>query len=160
MDQIIASLKSPGWWFTACFVGILASVLAGYLKDGFQLFLSRFSRRMRKRRWKRLRFDALQILAIKRHGELLTAYGIKLLLQLMVTALYGLAGFCVPSVFRHFSPNAPFPPIHETILGFSQLFLLVLVMWQTYTLTSRLDVFYKGYLAVYQNAIRRRQKNK
>lgn len=33
MEDIINNLKSPSWWFTAFFVAILASVIAGFLKD-------------------------------------------------------------------------------------------------------------------------------
>jgi len=39
MNSIIMNLSDPGWWFTAVFMAIVASVIAGFLKDKIAEFL-------------------------------------------------------------------------------------------------------------------------
>ena len=40
MDAIVNNLKDPGWWFSAFFIAILASIIAGFLKDRIEKWLS------------------------------------------------------------------------------------------------------------------------
>lgn len=41
MNSIITNLSDPSWWFTAFFIAIVASVIAGFLKDKIEKFLGR-----------------------------------------------------------------------------------------------------------------------
>jgi hypothetical protein len=41
MNGILTDLSEPRWWFSVFFVAIIASVLAGFLKDGIGRWLSR-----------------------------------------------------------------------------------------------------------------------
>lgn len=41
MEAIIKYMQDPGWWFSAFFVAILASVIAGFLKDRIEKWLSK-----------------------------------------------------------------------------------------------------------------------
>jgi len=43
LEKIISYLKDPAWWFTAVFIGILASLAAGFLKDAVRNLLGKFS---------------------------------------------------------------------------------------------------------------------
>jgi hypothetical protein len=40
VDRIIQQLKEPSWWFTAFFVAIIASLLAGFLKDALTRWMA------------------------------------------------------------------------------------------------------------------------
>ncbi|WP_172146444.1 hypothetical protein [Pseudomonas tumuqii] len=40
MESIAAYIKDPGWWFSAVFVAIIASIFAGFLKDNIEKLLS------------------------------------------------------------------------------------------------------------------------
>ena len=53
MGNIANQLKDPSWWFTAFFVAILASVVAGFLKDKFEIWLGSLSSNLRIWREKR-----------------------------------------------------------------------------------------------------------
>lgn len=50
MNHITASLKDPSWWFTAFFVGIIVSILAGFLKDWIASFASKYLHLFREKR--------------------------------------------------------------------------------------------------------------
>jgi len=50
MDQIFKDLADPRWWFTAFFVAIVASLLAGFLKDAVTRWLSSTSAWYRQRK--------------------------------------------------------------------------------------------------------------
>lgn len=43
MDEILSYLQSPGWWFTTVFVAVLVSLLAGYVNNRIDQWLSRSS---------------------------------------------------------------------------------------------------------------------
>ena len=58
MQRIVEYLKDPGWWFSAFFVAILASLLAAFLRDWLGGALSRLSTRYRRYRLRRLRLSA------------------------------------------------------------------------------------------------------
>ena len=91
MDKIILDIKSPEWWFTIGVAGCLVSLLAGYVKDWISLGLSHLSRRVRHRRRRRLRKLALQLYAFEKIHVLLPAYGVKLLISMVVffVSLFG-----------------------------------------------------------------------
>lgn len=50
MENIANNLKDPSWWFTAFFVAIFASVIAGFLKDKIASMLGGLSKNLRA--WK------------------------------------------------------------------------------------------------------------
>lgn len=43
MESIFGYLKDPGWWFSAFFIAIIASVIAGFLKDRIERHLPQLS---------------------------------------------------------------------------------------------------------------------
>jgi hypothetical protein len=56
MDIIIKNLSDPSWWFTAFFVAIVASVIAGFLKDRTERFLGGASARYQQ--WRASEIEA------------------------------------------------------------------------------------------------------
>ena len=50
MDAIANNLSDPSWWFSAFFVAIIASVVAGFLKDRIERLISKVSDSFRRRR--------------------------------------------------------------------------------------------------------------
>lgn len=54
MSGIVENLKDPSWWFSAFFIAIVASVIAGFAKDRLGLLAARFSSSMKLRLEKRL----------------------------------------------------------------------------------------------------------
>jgi hypothetical protein len=50
MEAIAKNLSDPSWWFSALFVAIIASVIAGFLKDRVERMFSRVSDSFRRRR--------------------------------------------------------------------------------------------------------------
>jgi hypothetical protein len=47
MNNILTYVTDPGWWFTAFFIAILTSVVAGFLKDAIERRISSLSARYR-----------------------------------------------------------------------------------------------------------------
>lgn len=54
MDSITKLVKDPTWWFTAIFVGIFASLVASYFRDGISWVAAHTSKALRARRNARL----------------------------------------------------------------------------------------------------------
>lgn len=50
MENIVDNLKDPSWWFTAFFIAIIASVVAGFLKDRIANAFGGLSENMRARK--------------------------------------------------------------------------------------------------------------
>jgi hypothetical protein len=48
MESIFNYLKDPGWWFSTVLVAIVASVIAGFLKDRISILLSHFSQKFQE----------------------------------------------------------------------------------------------------------------
>lgn len=48
MESIIKHLSDPGWWFSTVLVAIIASVIAGFLKDRISQLIGHTSRRFRE----------------------------------------------------------------------------------------------------------------
>ncbi len=61
MSSIAENLKDPSWWFSAFFIAIIASVIAGFAKDRIGLFAATLSSSMRLRQEKRLIAKQAQI---------------------------------------------------------------------------------------------------
>lgn len=74
MDQILTYIKDPGWWFSAFFVAIIASVVAGFAKDRIGRWASTISERSRERYKRRTDARAAAIEALAQNeGFLLIA---------------------------------------------------------------------------------------
>jgi hypothetical protein len=43
LEKIISYLKDPAWWFTAVFIGIIVSLISGFLKDAVRNLAAKFS---------------------------------------------------------------------------------------------------------------------
>ena len=61
MSGILENLKDPSWWFSAFFIAIIASVIAGFAKDRVGLLASSLSNSMRVRQEKRAIANKLRI---------------------------------------------------------------------------------------------------
>lgn len=53
MEEIAKQLRDPSWWFTAFFIAIFASVIAGFLKDRIEKWIGGLSSNLRVWRDKR-----------------------------------------------------------------------------------------------------------
>ena len=112
MDEIVKALKSPVWWFSACFVAILASLVAGYLKDWCSLGAASLSSRMRQRRRRQLRKDARLLRKLRKDRALLSAYGVSVVFNFVVTSTAILFAVIAPICiyFYHTHPEWDFLP--------------------------------------------------
>lgn len=52
MTQIAEYIKDPAWWFSAFFIAIIASVVAGFAKDYIQTWIGSLSTKARERQAK------------------------------------------------------------------------------------------------------------
>jgi hypothetical protein len=122
MDEIVKALKSPVWWFSACFVAILASLVAGYLKDWCSLGAASLSSRMRQRRRRQLRKDARLLRKLGKDRALLSAYGVSLVFNFVVMSTAILFAVISPICiyFYHTHPEWDFLPqaTPRPMLGF------------------------------------------
>jgi MFS family permease len=66
MQQIAANLRDPSWWFSAFFIAIIASVIAGFAKDRISSWISAVSSKYRNARQAR---EAQRLAAIKALAE-------------------------------------------------------------------------------------------
>jgi hypothetical protein len=84
MDSIIQLVKDPSWWFTAVFVGIFASVIASYFRDGTSLITAHLSRTLRMRRQARLEKEQKRIDFLVLHPDLLIMEMVRVVFQLIL----------------------------------------------------------------------------
>ncbi len=61
MNSIVENLKDPSWWFSAFFIAIIASVIAGFAKDRIGLLAATLSSSMKLRQEKKLIAKQTQI---------------------------------------------------------------------------------------------------
>jgi hypothetical protein len=74
MDQVLAYIKDPAWWFSAFFIAIIASIIAGFAKDRIGQWASTISERSRERHQKRLAARAAAVEALaKNEGFLIVS---------------------------------------------------------------------------------------
>jgi hypothetical protein len=106
MGRILEYLKDPSWWFTALFVGMIASLLAGYLKDWIPLVASQYSVTARRRRRKRLVRMARQIIRIKRDPRLLLSHMARLIID-FIFILFGFLFLLLAPPLVFFYENHP-----------------------------------------------------
>ena len=64
MENIINNIKDPSWWFTAFFVAIIASVIAGFLKERIANLIGGFSSNLSEWREKRKKEEEIIIEAL------------------------------------------------------------------------------------------------
>jgi hypothetical protein len=96
MEKIITSLKTPEWWFTACFVAVLSSVVAAFVREWISIIGSRYSVRMRRSRWRINRMVVKAARLVTYEPILLAAYGIVAVGQLIAILLQLLVAFTAP----------------------------------------------------------------
>lgn len=53
MTQILEYIKDPAWWFSAFFIAIIASVVAGFAKDYIQSWIGNLSAKAKQRQSRR-----------------------------------------------------------------------------------------------------------
>jgi len=74
MGRIASLIQDPVWWFSAFFIAIIASVVAGFAKDRIELWLGSISGRVRSHRQRQLVQKAVIVEALaKNEGFLIIA---------------------------------------------------------------------------------------
>ncbi len=148
MDEIAKALKSPIWWFSACFVAILTSLLAGYLKDLCSVAAGSLSHRMHRRRRRQFRRDARVLRKLSRDRALLAAYGVTVMHDFAIvvaTLFFALAA--PPAVyFYHTHPDWDVfpqlsPPGIPRFLPIATLFIALTGMLYGFTLPRKLRLY-------------------
>ncbi|MNJ53592.1 hypothetical protein D3C77_489890 [compost metagenome] len=77
MSGIVENLKDPSWWFSAFFIAIVASVIAGFAKDRLGVLAASLSSSMKLRQEKRLIAKKAQIEQLVENETLLILKSIK-----------------------------------------------------------------------------------
>lgn len=96
MDKIAEQLKDPSWWFTAFFVGIVASIIAAFLKDWASSIIANFSSTYRKKRAERIVKEQKLIARLAGNFELLIIYSVICVITLLMWMFGCLMFFIVP----------------------------------------------------------------
>jgi hypothetical protein len=122
MEKIAEYLQDPGWWFSAFFVAVFASLLAGYLKLPISKIFSLISTRVRIWRDNQLQQFEKRAQRIGADGTLLLIVFIRALALLMFF-LIGLA--VVIALFSWYT----FPKKIDIIAILNILFFFVIIVF-------------------------------
>lgn len=85
MERISTNLVDPVWWFTAVFVAIVASLIAGFARDWLTLWMAKRIGRFRDRRRSQLRKKARLIRGYRSSIRLYIALMFIIILDFMVS---------------------------------------------------------------------------
>lgn len=116
MDAISNYLKDPGWWFSAFFIAILASVIAGFLKDRIERLLPNWSARFSSWRAQKASERAALIVLISENQFLLTIAYIRAVIGLVLYVLTLLLFLMVPLLDE-------LRPYRDAVLGIDRKFI-------------------------------------
>ncbi len=150
LDAILNNLADPSWWFTAVFVAIIASLVAGYLQARVQRFIARTWSWYRGKR-------AEKFAARDRLSDRLASNADYLSLTMQrtntrmilwsVTVLMFLAAPSAFDVLLALRPGAP-TAAHEgkaIVIGLITMALGLFCIWLGYRVTSSLDIVFGAY---------------
>jgi len=153
MEQIVAYIKDPAWWFSAFFIAIIASVVAGFAKDRIERGLGYLSNRAREwqQRKSEEREKVIRALA-QNEGFLIITMVRATGLSLMALGVFTL--FLLSPMWSEITQSwcAAFPSI-PCMLGERSVSLLASIAYGLlavvfgYTSSSRIRVTMLGYRA-------------
>jgi hypothetical protein len=147
MDAITSHLRDPGWWFSAFFVAIIASVIAGFLKDRIERLLPNLSSRFSVWRAARATARAALIELLSDNHSLLTIAYFRAVVGLVLYVMTLLLFFMTP-IFDELLSNS------GTVLGIDRKFILsnilfpfvgVLAIVQGFRAAARLSLVGKAW---------------
>jgi MFS family permease len=152
MEKIFEYLSDPGWWFTAFFVAILSSVVAGLLLKPLESLLSSLSNKYKKRQERRQKRIEILARECSRDGVLLL-YKFLYLVFLMLTAFSGLILLLITFIALTLLAEKQSMWSFPTVIIFLILLLSgLLTLLGIVNVPSRLEVFYRG-LFLYQQSL-------
>lgn len=88
MKRILDLVSDPSWWFSALFVGIIASVIANLMQSSIHKTLSSFLNYQNEWLEKHNRKFAKRVENLAANSTLLTFYYIRLLFQIVLAILF------------------------------------------------------------------------
>lgn len=100
MDVIINNLSDPSWWFSACVVAIITSIIGGFIKD----FLEKIINKFRKIRSEKSEARALTIKILAENPTYLSLVLKRLILLFMLWIISTLF-FLVFPILAHTIPQ-------------------------------------------------------
>lgn len=113
MSSIVENLKDPSWWFSAFFIAIVASVIAGFAKDRLGLLAASFSSSIKLRQEKRLIAKQAQIEQLVENETLLILKsiqaGVATILSLLIFIMFLLSPMWA-EVMNNWCGTASFDP--------------------------------------------------
>jgi hypothetical protein len=96
LERIKDNLRDPSWWFTVVIVsgilGLIASVLAAFVKDYLSKILSHFSARYRAGRTKQLEERQAEVDVLVEHEFLLVIEWVRIAIQVGMIGFLGIVG--------------------------------------------------------------------
>jgi hypothetical protein len=84
MEGILTDISQPRWWFSTIFIAIVASLIAGFLKDAVGRWLSRTSSWYRTRKHETLARRERQVQVLCDHPTLLTTATVRVVIELIL----------------------------------------------------------------------------
>jgi hypothetical protein len=84
-DAIAANIKDPSWWFSTFSIAIVASVLAGFLKDKIERYLSGISENIKNWRAKSIAARKAIIDSLIEHPVFLNLAFYRAVLRILIT---------------------------------------------------------------------------
>lgn len=167
MEKIFASLKTPEWWFTACLVATLSSILAAYMKDWISQIGGRYSVSMRRSRWRTNRWLVRNASIVKHEPVMLVAFGIHAIALLVVTFMMVVFAMLVPVLssalqFQDWraNPSQIFTPHERNVAGVTawvhaglSIFFGTSAVAFSFRARKRARLFYCAYYILLKDAV-------
>lgn len=132
MDEILNYLQSPGWWFTTVFAAILVSLLAGFVKDLFNRWLSESWAWYRQRRAATLARKERVVEFLSREPTILSLYNSETTIFLIFSL------FCLVLSILILVGTQSILASPELTLSFSKLGPLSRLIWTLMVVTTML----------------------
>ena len=138
MKEIYDNLQKPEWWFTALFVGVIASLIAGFLKDWIPTITRSISSRMRIQyeRSKTRKKDIID--RVNSDIALATLYGVTLIVDMIMLAFTLMLGTCFPIIYKFYSDN---PHLDIAPIQFSGSEIIVKIFSAIFMISSMVYSF-------------------
>ena len=110
MDQIMNYIRDPAWWFSTVLVAIIASVIAGFMKDRISQLISHVSTRFRLWSQKRTQQQEELIVVLSENPNyLLMGLGKAIMMAVMFTGTIII--YLILPVHAKFQPLSSLPSI-------------------------------------------------
>ncbi len=154
MKKIIEDLGSPEWWFSVLVIGVIAALIAAYLKDVVPMVTSKVSRSMANRRQAILRRRTSIKILIQGNPSAAAAMGLRFVIEVFFWVFFAVTTIALPMINQFYSknpeldlpPSLPIPGhVGSILVRFASFAAAAMTIILSFQLPRRLEEFVIAY---------------